>query len=49
MGEFIGALAVVASVVYLAAQIRHNTRVVRSSTGDFVECVDSVILAERAE
>lgn len=31
-GEFIGALAVVATLVYLAAQIRQNTRVVRSAT-----------------
>ena len=32
LGEFIGALAVVASLVYLAAQIRQNTRVVLSAT-----------------
>ena len=31
LGEFIGALAVVVSLAYLALQIRHNTRAVRSS------------------
>jgi hypothetical protein len=31
LGEFIGAIAVVVSLVYLAMQIRHNTRAVRSS------------------
>ena len=31
LGEFIGAIAVVASLAYLALQIRHNTRAVRSS------------------
>ncbi len=31
LGEFIGALAVVVSLAYLAIQIRHNTRAVRSS------------------
>jgi hypothetical protein len=32
LGEFIGALAVLASLVYLALQIRQNTRTVRSAT-----------------
>lgn len=32
IGELVSALAVVATLVYLAAQIRQNTRVVRSST-----------------
>ncbi len=31
LGEFIGAMAVVISLVYLSLQIRHNTRAVRSS------------------
>ena len=31
LGEFIGAIAVVTSLAYLALQIRHNTRAVRSS------------------
>lgn len=31
LGEFIGAIGVVASLAYLALQIRHNTRSVRSS------------------
>ncbi len=31
LGEFISGLAVVVTLVYLAIQIRHNTRVVRSS------------------
>ncbi len=31
LGEFIGAIAVVVSLIYLALQIRHNTRAVRSS------------------
>lgn len=30
LGEFIGAIAVVVSLIYLALQIRHNTRAVRS-------------------
>ncbi len=32
IGEFIGALAVVVSLAYLAVHIRHNTRTVRTST-----------------
>ena len=32
LGEFIGALAVVVSLAYLAVQIRHNTKTVRTST-----------------
>jgi hypothetical protein len=32
VGELVGGLAVVASLVYLAVQIRQNTRTVRSST-----------------
>jgi hypothetical protein len=32
LGEFIGGIAVIASIVYLAIQIRQNTRSVRSST-----------------
>jgi hypothetical protein len=31
LGEFIGAIGVVASLAYLALQIRHNTRSMRSS------------------
>jgi hypothetical protein len=31
LGEFIGAIGVVVSLIYLAAQIRHNTRAVRAS------------------
>ena len=31
LGEFIGAIGVVVTLVYLALQIRHNTRAVRSS------------------
>ena len=31
LGEFISGLAVVVTLVYLALQIRHNTRAVRSS------------------
>ena len=31
LGEFIGAMAVVISLIYLALQVRHNTRAVRSS------------------
>ncbi len=31
LGEFIGAIGVVITLVYLALQIRHNTRAVRSS------------------
>ncbi|HEX9813616.1 MAG TPA: hypothetical protein VGB31_01565 [Myxococcota bacterium] len=31
LGEFIGAIAVVVSLAYLALQVRHNTRAVRSS------------------
>ena len=31
LGEFISGLAVVATLIYLALQIRHNTRAVRSS------------------
>jgi hypothetical protein len=32
LGEFIGAIAVVVSLVYLAVQIRQNTKTVRTST-----------------
>ena len=28
LGEFVGAIAVVATLVYLTAQIRHSTRVI---------------------
>jgi hypothetical protein len=31
LGEFIGAIGVVVSLIYLAAQIRHNTRAIRAS------------------
>ena len=32
LGEFIGGIAVIASIIYLAIQIRQNTKLVRSST-----------------
>ncbi|GAG01696.1 unnamed protein product, partial [marine sediment metagenome] len=32
IGEFVAAVAVVVSLIYLAVQIRHNTRSVRAST-----------------
>ena len=32
LGEFIGAIAVVISLIYLAAQIRQNTRALNSSS-----------------
>ncbi len=32
LGEFVGAIAVVISLIYLAFQIRHNTRAVQSAT-----------------
>ena len=32
LGEFIGAIAVVISLIYLAFQVRHNTRAIQSST-----------------
>ena len=32
LGEFVGSLAVVASFIYLAIQVRQNTRAVRNST-----------------
>jgi hypothetical protein len=32
LGEFVGAIAVVISLLYLALQIRHNTRAVQSGT-----------------
>ncbi len=32
LGEFVGAIAVVISLIYLAIQIRHNTRAVQSTT-----------------
>jgi hypothetical protein len=32
IGEFLGAVGVILSLVYLAIQVRHNTRAVRSST-----------------
>lgn len=45
IGEFLGAMAVIASLVYLAIQIRQNTRAVKASThqnlsdgfGDFLK------------
>ncbi len=41
LGEFIGAIAVVISLVYLSLQIRHNTRAVRSSMHQ--DMVDSTL------
>ena len=40
LGELIGAVAVVVSLIYLAVQIRQNTRAVRSST--FQSVVDTL-------
>ena len=34
IGEFVGAIAVVLSLAYLAAQIIQNTRAVRATTTD---------------
>jgi hypothetical protein len=47
IGEFVGALGVVASLVYLAVQIRQNTRSVRTSTyheamRDFADAIDQL-------
>ena len=36
IGELVGGIAVVVTLIYLAAQIRHNTRAVRLSTGHAV-------------
>ena len=36
IGEFLGAIGVIASLVYLALQIRQNTRAVRSSTSQAI-------------
>ena len=32
LGEFVGSLAVIVTLIYLAAQIRHNTSGLRSAT-----------------
>ncbi|MBL6691364.1 MAG: hypothetical protein ISP91_13320 [Pseudomonadales bacterium] len=42
LGELIGGVAVVASLIYLAVQIRQNTRMVKSSTL-FREHLDELI------
>ncbi len=36
IGEFVGAIGVIASLVYLAVQIRQNTRAVRSNTSQAI-------------
>ena len=49
IGEFIGGIAVIVSLIYLALQIRHNTKTVRGSTlqqntdfwGDFESVIHS--------
>ena len=42
IGEFVGAVGVVVSLIYLAVQIRRNTRSVRAST--FQEAVRDVAI-----
>ena len=37
IGEFVGAVAVLASLVYLALQIRQNTRTVRTATAQAIQ------------
>ena len=45
IGEFVGAMAVIVSLVYLAVQIRQNTRSVRTSTyQDIVRMVQEIDL-----
>ena len=49
IGEFVGALGVIASLVYLALQIRQNTKSTRSATyqaatRDILEAADQVTL-----
>ena len=45
LGEFVGAIGVVISLVYLAAQIRQNTRTVKSSAHQgMVHTLDSLML-----
>jgi hypothetical protein len=45
IGEFVGAIAVVISLVYLATQIRQNTRAVRSSAHQgIVQTLDRLML-----
>ena len=36
LGEFLGAIGVIASLVYLAVQIRQNTRAVNSNTSQAI-------------
>jgi hypothetical protein len=45
IGEFVGALAVVISLVYLAVQIRQNTRAVRSASHQTLVSTEQAIQA----
>ena len=46
LGEFVGAIAVVISLIYLAAQIRQNTRALNSSS--YAEAVEQAWLVQLA-
>jgi hypothetical protein len=37
IGEFLGAIAVVISLIYVAAQVRHNTRAIRTANATTVQ------------
>ena len=49
LGEFVGAIAVVASLIYLAIQVRQNTRSVRASTYQAVVSDSAAINATGAQ
>ena len=51
-GEFLGGIAVVASLIYLAGQIRQNSRLLRASTtaaSSQVEVAVNILMAEQPE
>jgi hypothetical protein len=49
VGEIIGAIAVVVTLLYLATQIRHNTRSLRNAASSSVNAALQQMLARRAE
>ena len=49
IGEIVGAIAVVVTLLYLSVQIRHNTRSLRSAASSSVNAALQQTLARRAE
>jgi hypothetical protein len=49
IGEFVGAIATIATLAYLAVQIRHNSRVVKAQTRANIGTATSDIILREAE